>query len=178
MSKANKVLGFVKRSVGTANVNVFSMLYKSLVRPILEYAAPVWCPYLVKDIHALENVQRRASRLALNQRKGDMSYEDRCKLLKWSTLSDRRTYLSLLECYKIVFGFYHLKFEDFFDLATTQSTRANHQYKLYVKPARLNCYKNSFFIRIVKLWNELPRNIVEADNLQHFKFKLKLNLNI
>ena len=154
------------------------MLYKSLVRPILEYVVPVWCPYLVKDIHALENVQRRASRLALNQRKGDMSYEDRCKLLKWPTLSDRRTYLSLIECYKIVFGFYHLDFGTFFDFATTRCTRANHQYKLYVKPARLNCYKHSFFIRIVKLWNELPRNIVEADNLQHFKSQLKLYLNI
>ena len=61
----------------------------------MENAAPVWCPYLVKDIHALENVQRRALRLSLNQRKGDMSYEDRCKLLKWPTLSDRRTFLSL-----------------------------------------------------------------------------------
>jgi len=138
VNKANKFPGFVKRWVGTANVNVFSMLYKSLVGPILEYAVPVWCPYLVKDIHALENVQRRASRLVLNQSKRDMSYEDRCKLLKWSTLSDRRTFLSLVECYKIVFGFYHLKFEDFFDLATTRSTRENHQYKLYVKPARLN----------------------------------------
>ena len=76
VNKANKVLGSIKRSVGTADTNVFSMLYKSLVRPILEYAVPVWCPYLVKDIHALENVQRRASRLALNQRKGQMSYED------------------------------------------------------------------------------------------------------
>ena len=92
VTKANKILGSIKRSVGTANANVFSMLYKSLVQPILEYAAPVWCPYLVKDIHALENVQRRASRLALDQRKGDMSYEDRCKLLKWPTLSDRRTF--------------------------------------------------------------------------------------
>jgi len=60
VNKANKVLGSIKRSVRTANTNVFSMLYKSLVRPILEYAIPVWCPYLVKDIHALENVQRRA----------------------------------------------------------------------------------------------------------------------
>ena len=177
----NKVLGSIKRSVGTANANVFSMLYKSLVRPILEYVAPVWCPYLVKDIHlihALENVQRRASRLTLNQCKGDMSYEDRCKLLKWPTLSDRRTFLSLVECYKIVFGFYHLKFEDFFDFATTRSTRANHQYKLYVKPARLNCYKHSFFVRIVKLWNELPGDIVEADSFELFKSKLKLYLNI
>ena len=90
VTKANKILGSIKRSVGTANANVFSMLYKSLVRPILEYAAPVWCPYLVKDIHALENVKRRASRLALNQR-----YEDRCKLLKWPTLSDHRTFFNL-----------------------------------------------------------------------------------
>ena len=59
------------------------MLYKSLVGQFWNnYAAPVWCPYLAKDIHALESVQRRASRLALNQRKGDMPYEDRCQLLK------------------------------------------------------------------------------------------------
>ena len=98
VNKANKVLGSIKRSVGTANINVFSMLYKSLVRPILEYASPVWCPYLAKDIHALESVQRRASRLALNQRKGDMPYKDRCQLLNWPILSNRRTYLSLVEC--------------------------------------------------------------------------------
>ena len=102
VNKANKVLGSIKSSVGTANTNVFSMLYKSLVRPILKYAVPVWCPYLVKDIHTLENVQRRVSRLALNQCKGYMSYEDRCKLLKWPILSDRRIYLSLAECYKIL----------------------------------------------------------------------------
>ena len=60
LNKANKVLGSINRSVGTANaanVNALSMLYKSLVRPILEYAVPVWCPYRAKDIHALENVQ-------------------------------------------------------------------------------------------------------------------------
>ena len=80
--------------------------------------------------------------------------------------------------YKIVFGFYHLKFEDFFDFATTPATRANHQYKLYVKPARLNCYKRYCFVRIIILWNELPGDIVEADSFQHFKSKLKLYLNI
>ena len=169
MNKADKVLGSIKRSIGTANVNVFSIMHKFLVHPFLEYAAPVWCPYLVKDIHTLENFQRRASRLALNQREGDMSYEDRCKLLNWPTLSDRKTFLSLVECYEIVFGFYHLKFEDFFDFATTRSTRANHQYKLYVKTAKLNCYKHSFFVRIVELWNELPGDIVEADSFQLLK---------
>ena len=43
-------------------------------------------PYLVKNIFLLEKVQRRASRLALGQRRGEMSYEDRCEMLvavKW-----------------------------------------------------------------------------------------------
>ena len=66
------------------------------------------CLEPLSRIHALESVQRRASRLALNQRKGEMSYEDRCQLLKWPTLFDRRIYLSLVECYKTVFGFYQL----------------------------------------------------------------------
>ena len=54
VNKANNLLGLIKPSVGTTNVNVFSTLYLSLVRPILEYALPVWCP-LVKDIRALES---------------------------------------------------------------------------------------------------------------------------
>ena len=130
----------------------------------------------IKDIHALESVQRRASRLALNQRKGDTPYEDQCQLLNWPILSNRRTYLSLVECYKLVFGYYHLKFEDYFEFATAKSTRANHSYKRFIKPARLNCYKHYFFIGIIKLWNDLPKDIVEAGSFQSFKAKLKLYL--
>ena len=55
------------------------------MRPVLEYAAPVWSPHLVKDIKALESLQRAASRIALNQKRGEMSYEDRCKLLQWKS---------------------------------------------------------------------------------------------
>ena len=90
VNKANNLLGLIKRSVGTTNVNIFSTLYLSLVRPLLEYAVPVWCPYLVKDIRASKSIQRRTSRLALNQHKGEMPYVDRSKLLKWPSMSDRR----------------------------------------------------------------------------------------
>ena len=76
--KANKVLRLLKRTVGSKNKDIFSILYKSLVRPILEYASPVWSPHLAKDIHEIEKVKRRASRIALGQRKQEMEYEDRC----------------------------------------------------------------------------------------------------
>ena len=38
------------------------MAYRALVRPILEYAAVVWCPYTMKDIKLLESLQGRAVR--------------------------------------------------------------------------------------------------------------------
>ena len=67
----------------------------SLVRPILEYVALVWSPYLIKDIVALEKVKRRASRLALRQKRGEMSYEHRCSLLKWQTLENSAKRISI-----------------------------------------------------------------------------------
>ena len=177
VSKANKVLGIIKRTVGPVDTQVFCMLYKSLVRPILEYAVPVWSPYLVKDIQLLEKVQRRASRIALGQRRQEMSYEDRCKILKWSTLEEWTLYLSLIECYKTVSNINTLDFDTYFKFGTKR-TRSNHDYKLYVKLAKCNSYKHSFFVRIVKDWNNLPKDVVEAGNFQLFKSRLKLFMNI
>ena len=70
------------------------VLHKSLVRPVIEYAAPA------KDVLALERIQRRASRLALGQKCGEMDYEDRLReKLTCPTLETRRLFLSLIECY-------------------------------------------------------------------------------
>ena len=53
------------------------------------------------------------------------------------------------------------------------TTRA--PYNLFINPARLNCSINILFsIRIIKLWNDLPKDIVEAGS---FQSSLKLYLN-
>lgn len=46
-------------------------MYKSLVRPYLEYCVQAWQPYLKKDIDLLQKVQTRATRVML-----DMSGDD------------------------------------------------------------------------------------------------------
>ena len=79
--------------VGSKSKEIFSMLYKSLVRPILEYACPVWSPYLVKDKLSIEKVQRRASRIALGQQLLEMSYKERYILLNWNIVQHQNTYL-------------------------------------------------------------------------------------
>lgn len=178
VNKANRILGLIKRSVGTSNTAVFIKLYKTLVRPILEYATPVWSPYLVKDVKALESIQRRASRLALKQKRGEMPYEERCELLKWNTLEKRRTYFSLIECYKTVFNLNGIKFKEVLNYKHLNKTRANHKFSLYTKLSKINCYKNSFFVRIIKLWNSLPSKVVEAINFKSFKGQLRLHLNL
>ena len=148
VNNANRVLGIINRTVGTSNMNVFTQLYKSLVRPILEYALSVWSAYLVKDVKALEGVQKRASRMALNQKRGEMPYDRRCEFLKWDTLEKRREYYSLIECYKTVFGLNGVSFDEVFEFRHIRKTRCNHKYTLYSKLLRVNCFQYSFFVRI------------------------------
>ena len=113
VNKANKIVGFLKRNVG--NKEVFSRLYKTLVIPILEYAVSLWSPYLQKTIHALERVQRRTSKYALPISSRDSKYEERLTMLEWPSPQSRRSYLSLLECYKTIHGLNGLKCDDYFE---------------------------------------------------------------
>jgi len=48
-------------------INVLSRLYKSLVRPHLEYCSSVWSPYYSKDKQLLERIQHRFTRMVLYQ---------------------------------------------------------------------------------------------------------------
>jgi ribonuclease P/MRP protein subunit RPP40 len=57
VGKANRTLGLIKRCFGHLMEDVFLKLYKSLVRPQLEYAVQAWRPHLQKDINLLEKVQ-------------------------------------------------------------------------------------------------------------------------
>ena len=46
--------------------NTFIMLYKSSVRPHLEYANLLWSPYKKGDVEAIEKVQKRATKLVIS----------------------------------------------------------------------------------------------------------------
>ena len=60
-TKANKTLGFLRRNLWPCLQDVKEMAYKGLVRPILEYASPVWDPHGVVVQEELGKVPNRAA---------------------------------------------------------------------------------------------------------------------
>ena len=66
-AKGNRMLGFVRRNVVTTSQSTKELAYNSLVRPTMEYAASVWCPYYKNQIWDIEMVQRRAARYCLHK---------------------------------------------------------------------------------------------------------------
>src|SRR5215469_12287375 len=57
VKKANKMLGYIARNFEYKSKNVILPLYKSLVRPHLEYAVQLWSPLLKKGIAKIEKIK-------------------------------------------------------------------------------------------------------------------------
>ena len=98
--KAMRVLGLVKRHFRNPDMATFRLLYKSFIRPHLEYSVQAWSPCLRRDIDCLEKVQRRATKLV--QGFQNMCYEERLRRLGLTTLKKRCIRGDLIETFKIV----------------------------------------------------------------------------
>ena len=131
IKKANNMMGLIRRSFIHLGEEMFLKLYKALVRPHLEYANVIWHPTKIKDITAIENVQRRATKYLPSLK--NLSYEERLQKLKLPTLRYRRLRGDMIETYKLMTGKYDHKIVNFMpkqhDSSTSLPTRG-HQLKL------------------------------------------------
>ena len=169
VNKANSVVYLIRRSFSHLDAAMFKTLFTSIVRPILEYAAPVWNPYLKKHIDALEGVQRRATRLVPGL--GSLSYEDRLRKLKLPTLAYRRYRGDMIEMYKLTHDKYDEEVAgDFLDLRPCHSR--GHPYNVYKQRFEHDFRRYSFCCRTADQWNHLPEKVVTAPTINTFKNRL------
>ena len=164
--KANRILSAIRRSFTFMDKSMFVSLYKSLVRPIAEYASSVWSPYLKKDIIEVEKIQRRATKLMPECK--DLTYKDRLSFLGLPTLLYRRDRQDLIQVYLTLQN----ANQSFFKLDVSNRTRG-HSLKLlksetYSVNARLHFYSQ----RVINTWNSLPEWVVSASTLNQFKTNL------
>src|SRR6218665_3081922 len=123
----------IRRTIVTRDKDTILRLYKSLVRPQMEYCIQVWSPHLKQDVEKLEKVQRRATKMIQGYK--DLSYEERLIRCAWcglTTLEKRTSRVDLIEAYKIITGKESIQWERFFELAPSKGTRG-HRYKLFKK---------------------------------------------
>ena len=173
VKKANRIMGLIRRTFVHLSATTFTKLFKALVRPHLEYAAPVWSPHLQGNLKKLESVQRRATKQVPGLH--HESYKERLRILKLPSLEHRRVRGDLIETYKIIQGTYNINSQDFFSLNT--STTRGHSKKLNKPRVNTSLRLHSFSFRTIKRWNNLPDTVIQAPSLNSFKSRLDRHLH-
>ena len=106
------MFGYIARNIENKSKNVILPLYKSLVRPHLEYAVQFWSPFLEKDIIKIEKIQKRATKM-IPKLRGKL-YAQRLKDLDIHSLETRKLKGRLIEVFKILNKFDNVDYKKFF----------------------------------------------------------------
>ena len=119
---------------------VLLRLYKSLVRPILEYTNIIWGPHYVLDQHKLESVQWHATKLVPTLKD---KYIDQLLTLNLPSLLYRHRRGDLIFLFKPFKRYFWLDYSSFFKISQYIQTRG-HSLKLLKPTAHHQCQVNYF----------------------------------
>ncbi len=151
------------------------IIYLSFIRPLLEYADIVWdnCTQYEKD--AVEKIQIEAARITSGATRLvsiDSLYTEIC----WETLEHRRHSHKLNIFYKMKNGISPTYLIDIVppEIDTSRYNFRNSDNVQLVR-SRTTLYFNSFLPSTVREWNSLPNDTRNAQSLNCFKTKIKIN---
>ena len=175
VTKATRVLNFIKRNFYMCSKNVKEKLYLTLVRPHLEYGVAAWNPHMKCQQSSLEMVQRRAARFVQGDYRRTSSVSEMLNSLQWENLTDRRETHQMTQLYKIINqdiqidSSGHLK-------AKSQRSRRGNNVQFEMPQITSSVFSNSFFPRTVRTWNDLPQEIIVSKTHETFRGKYFENL--
>jgi hypothetical protein len=172
VKRANQALGIIKRTFTYMDKDIILPLYKTYIRPHLEYASVIWSPTYQKDIIAIEQVQRRATCLVPGLK--HLSYEDRLRTLGLPTLMYRRERADILQVFKILHKYEEVNIKISLTLSQNRSTRG-HTLKLDKVHQLSRFSQNRFSNRVINNWNSLDNSTVCATSVDSCKSQLNIH---
>ena len=191
-SKGNNQLGLVKRTCYFINnSNQRRALYLTMVRSIFEHCCQVWAPQDIKSLKDFELLQRRAIKWILKE--PNVSYSDEKFLQKQRVLDIlpikfKFLFSDLILFHKIVYNNVDIKLPNYVTKVKPQDIKCNTRSNIFISNGRdklkfkctllpkINAFKNSYFVRTVHSWNELPHTIREINSVEKFSLALKDHL--
>ena len=178
IAKANSMIYLIKHYFKFLDAEMLKLLYKSLIRPHLEYCSPVWSPITKTEIRRIEGVQRRATKLVPEL--ANLPYSDRLRILELPTLEYRRSRQDLILIYNYIHQNILLDPNTYCKICRnshnmltpiTSGTRG-HPYRFAIQRHHTN-RKRFITTRVIPLWNRLHPDTVTAPTLNSFKSKLR-----
>lgn len=168
-AKASRVLGMIGRNIRYKSREVMLRLYKSMVRPHVEYCTVAWSPHYVKDKQLIEKIQRRFIKMIPGFE--DLSYEEGLRILRLNTLEERRNRADLILLFKMYKELSRPPFESLFQLTNQDKTRG-HTLKLTRHCTNRDVRLYFFSERVIDSWNQLDQSVVDAGCVDTFKRRL------
>lgn len=167
INKANRTLGYLRRNFSKAPSSLKLALYKTLIRPKLEYASSIWDPSHINLITSLELVQNNSTRFILSNYNRTASISAMKNNLSLPTLSLRRKVSRLSTFHKL---YHHPILRDELILQPQYfSNRVDHRHKVGIITYRTNTAAQSFLPRSSREWNHLPPEIVAINDNHLFR---------
>ncbi|XP_046683612.1 uncharacterized protein LOC124369607 [Homalodisca vitripennis] len=174
-AKANRLLGLLSRTARSGlSTHSISILYKSLLRPILEYASVVWNPYYQHHIIRLERIQGRFVGLVgttLGFLFHEVPVDDVMKQFNLCPLEVRRELADLAFLSRLING--SLDCPDLLAMINFRIPRTTRSTELFVrKYYRTNYLKNGPMARLHSVGNCVPAELdLFCTNLKTLKKK-------
>ena len=176
---ANFALGQMQRAFHYRTKKTLVPIYKTFIRPKLEFSVAAWSPWMEMDKKVLEKVQERMIRLLSDARGND--YEEKLKDVGLTTLVERRERGDAIEAFKSLNGFNRVDKNGWFDIEAEDQrpTRRNviideegerrRKNVLKVETSRLEVRKNYFNVRAAHIWNNIPEEVRDKKTVNGFK---------
>ena len=169
--KANSIRAFLGRNLSQCSRSIKEGMYKTYVRPIVEYAAAAWDPHTQQNIKKIEQVQRSCARFVTGTYNRRSSVTTLLGDLRWPSLQSRRKEIRLAMLYRIRNGLVEVDSGQY--LTKSESTTRGHTSRFLVPYCRSRPLLSSFFPRTIRDWNGLSRDPADFPSLSLFKNYLK-----
>ena len=135
----------IRRLFSTRNHNFIMKLFLTFVRPIVEYATPIWNPTELGQCEKIEMVQRRFTLYLFGHERS--SYANRLQILIAPTLKVRGDATNIITTYKILHENRYIKPSSVGLITSILPTRSNYA-NLTVRKGRTNLIKKSYWFSI------------------------------